>query len=93
MKKKSVQVVVVVLMAVFAAVITAAAAQEITKININSATVEELAVLEKIGPTIAARIVEYRKQNGMFGKPEDIMNVKGVGQKTFELNKDRIVVE
>jgi len=93
MKRKSVQIVMFLLVVVFAVVSTAGATQEIEKININTATAEELAVLDKIGPKIATRIADYRQENGPFEKPEDIMNVKGVGQKTFELNKDRIVVE
>lgn len=68
-------------------------AEETEKININTATVEELAKLEQIGPAYAARIVEYRETNGPFKQPEDIMKVKGIGPKTFEANKDRITVE
>ncbi|MCP4108497.1 MAG: helix-hairpin-helix domain-containing protein [Desulfobacteraceae bacterium] len=62
------------------------------KININKASEEELQQLKMIGEVIAKRIVEYRKENGSFESPEDIMNVKGIGDKVFELNKDRIVV-
>ena len=60
------------------------------KININTASVEEIAKLEKIGPSYAERIVQYRKEHGPFEKPEDLMKVKGIGPKTFELNKDKI---
>lgn len=63
------------------------------KININKADAETLAQLKKIGPTIASRIVEYRVKNGPFKSPEDIMNVKGVGQKTYDGIKDQIVVK
>ncbi|MCP4349050.1 MAG: helix-hairpin-helix domain-containing protein [Desulfobacterales bacterium] len=62
------------------------------KININKASEEELQQLKMIGEVIAKRIVEYRKENGSFESPEDIMNVKGIGNKVFEQNKDRIVV-
>jgi competence protein ComEA len=68
-------------------------AEQTEKVNINSATVEEIAKLEKIGPSYAERIVQYRKENGPFTKPEDILKVKGIGPKTFELNKDKISVE
>ncbi len=61
------------------------------KVNINRADAEELVTLKRIGPTVAARIVEYRVKNGPFKNPEDIMKVKGVGAKQFELIKDRIV--
>lgn len=63
------------------------------KININIAGVEELASLDKVGDKYAQRIVEYREKNGMFEKAEDIVNVKGIGSKIWEANKDRIVVE
>ena len=62
------------------------------KVNINEATVEELAQLKNVGPGYAQRIVEHREQNGAFEKPEDITKVKGIGQKTWELNKERIIV-
>jgi competence protein ComEA len=68
-------------------------AGEIEKVNINTATVEEIAKLEKIGPSYAERIVQYRKEHGPFEKPEDLMKVKGIGPKTFELNKSKITVE
>ena len=63
------------------------------KININTAGVEELVKLERIGEKYAQRIIEYREKNGPFEKPEDIMKVKGIGSKIWELNKERIVVE
>ena len=68
-------------------------AKEMKKININEASVAELTQLNRIGPKIAQRIVEYRENHGPFVQPEDIMNVKGIGPKTFKLNKDRITVE
>ncbi|MBF0209556.1 MAG: helix-hairpin-helix domain-containing protein [Desulfamplus sp.] len=63
-------------------------------VNINRADAIELSsVLKKVGPKIAAAIVEYREANGEFKVPEDIKKVKGVGDKIFELNKDVIVVQ
>ena len=62
-------------------------------VNINTATVDELVQLDRVGPKYAARIVEFRDQNGPFKAPEDIMQVAGIGPKTFEANKDRIVVK
>ena len=70
-----------------------ALAQQQVKININKASVEELSTLKRIGPSYAQRIVDYRKQNGPFEKPEDIMKVRGIGVKTFEANKDFITCE
>jgi len=63
------------------------------KINLNTATLEELMTLDRIGPKYAQRIIDYRDTNGPFEKIEDIMKVKGIGPKTFEANKDKITVE
>ena len=68
-------------------------AEEQGKININTATVEELVQLSRVGPSYAEKIVAFRQENGPFKAPEDIMLVAGIGQKTFELNKDRIIVK
>jgi competence protein ComEA len=68
-------------------------AEDMKKININKASVVELTQLKRIGPKIGKRIVEYRENYGPFVLPEDIMKVKGIGPKTFKLNKDRITVE
>jgi competence protein ComEA len=62
-------------------------------ININTATVEELVQLDRVGPRYAEKIVVFRQENGLFKTPEDIMLVSGIGQKTFEVNKDRIIVK
>ena len=77
--------------AVFVAFVPALCADE-GKININEASVDELTQLKNIGPAYAERIVQYREEKGPFEKPEDIMKVKGIGPKTWDLNKDRIVV-
>ena len=68
-------------------------AEEVEKVNINKASVEELAQLQGIGLKYAEKIVQYREEHGPFVKAEDIMNVSGVGPKTFEENKDRITLE
>ena len=65
----------------------------VSKININTAPEEELVKMKRVGPVIAGRIVEYRETHGPFQRPEDIMNVKGIGQKTWEYNRDIITVE
>ena len=63
------------------------------KINLNTATVKELAQLNRIGMKYAERIVKYREDNGLFKTTEELIKVPGIGLKTLELNKDRIVVE
>ncbi len=60
-------------------------------LNLNTATVEELEALPGIGPTLAQRIIDYRDQNGFY-VIEDIMNVSGIGQSTFDKIKDLITV-
>ena len=82
-----------VVMAVLTTFVPALWAGETDKVNINTGTVEEIAKLEKIGPKYAERIVQYRKDHGPFEKPEDITKVKGIGPKTFELNKNKITVD
>ncbi len=62
------------------------------KVNINTDGKEQLMTLTNIGDVVADRIIEYRKANP-FTSPEDLMKVKGVGEKTFEKNKDRIIVK
>ncbi|GBC60183.1 hypothetical protein DENIS_1134 [Desulfonema ishimotonii] len=62
------------------------------KIDINKATVDELSQLKNIGPKKAAAIVAYRDKNGPFKTPGDLINVSGIGAKTFEANKDLITV-
>ena len=67
-------------------------AEPTARININTAGVDELVQLKGIGPSYAAKIVQYRETNGPFKTPEELMNVPGIGPRTLELNKDRIVV-
>ena len=52
-------------------------------INLNTATLAELQSLPGIGAKVAARIVEYRTKKGPFRKVEELMNVQGIGEKTF----------
>ena len=52
-------------------------------IDINSADVEELMELPGIGQSYAQRIVDYRQEHGAFERIEDLMNVRGIGEKTF----------
>ena len=61
-------------------------------VNLNHATVEELARLPEIGPSMAQRIVEYRSAHGAFTIASDIQLVAGIGPKTFDAIKDYITV-
>jgi competence protein ComEA len=61
-------------------------------INVNSATAEQIAFLPRVGIKLAERVVEYRKSNGPFKKIEDLMEVKGVGEKLFVALKPHLTV-
>ena len=60
------------------------------KININTATEEELDTLPGIGPSTAAKIIDYRKENGKFKNIEEIKEVSGIGDAKYEKIKDLI---
>lgn len=62
------------------------------KVNINTASSEELRTLNGVGPATAEKIIVHRESNGNFKKIEDIMDVSGIGEKTFEKFKDKICV-
>jgi competence protein ComEA len=61
-------------------------------INLNTASVAQLETLPGIGKSTAERILEYRQKNGSFKKVEDLMNVRGVGEKSFLKLKPLITV-
>ena len=61
----------------------AAASTPSGKINLNTATVSQLEDLPGVGPALAARIVEHRQKNGAFKSVEDLMAIKGIGEKNF----------
>lgn len=54
------------------------------KVNINAASADQLSALPGVGAKLAARIVEYRQKSGAFKSVQELMNVKGVGEKNFE---------
>ena len=53
------------------------------RVNVNSATVEQLTALPGVGPALAARIVEHRQKSGAFRTTQEVMSVKGIGEKNF----------
>nr|WP_277601599.1 ComEA family DNA-binding protein [Colwellia sp. Arc7-635] len=64
--------------------------QEIYVVDINEADIETLALLKGVGEKRAKAIVAYRELHGKFNSVEDLLNVKGIGQRMLELNKERI---
>jgi competence protein ComEA len=56
-------------------------------VNVNTATAEQLDLLPGVGPAVASRILEHREKNGNFKAAEDLMLVKGIGEKSFEKMK------
>jgi competence protein ComEA len=89
--------------AVFAAQLAAQGAQKpapartearpaVASINLNTATAAELEKLPGIGQKVAARIVEYRQKNGPFKKVEELMNVQGIGEKSFLQFRSQLTV-
>jgi len=62
------------------------------KVNLNTATAEQLETLPGIGPVSARNILEYRKKAGKFSRIEEIINIKGIGEKKFLKIKDRLTV-
>lgn len=61
-------------------------------VNINTATAAELQKLPGVGPATATRIIEYRQKNGGFKRVEDLMNIRGIGEKSFLKLKPLITI-
>ena len=62
------------------------------KVNINTADLTQLQTLNGVGPVTAQKIIDYRTQSGRFTSIDDIKNVSGIGDKTFENMRDQITV-
>lgn len=71
----------------------AAAAAVMGKINVNSATAEQLAALPGVGEVTAKAIVDYRQMNGPFKTVDDLMEVKGIGEKKLEAIRPLVSLE
>ena len=62
-------------------------------VNINTADASQLALLPRVGPALSQRILDFRKDNGDFEAPEELILVRGIGEKTFELLEPYVVVK
>ncbi len=71
---------------------TPALAGEGKTVNVNTATAAELELLPRIGPAVAARIVEQREKNGAFKNLDDLMLVRGIGESTYEQLKPYVAL-
>lgn len=65
----------------------------VLSIDINKASARELERLPGIGPVLASDIVRYREKRGRFKYPEELKEVKGIGDKKFEAIKDLVAIE
>lgn len=61
-------------------------------VNINTADLAQLSLLPRVGPSVAQRILDFRKENGPFKSPEDLMLVQGIGEKTFQLLRPYLAI-
>jgi competence protein ComEA len=82
-----------ILAALFLVLVALPAAWASGPVNVNSASAEELSQLGNIGPAKAAAIVAYREENGPFRSVQDLTKVTGIGERTVEMNLDRIAFD
>ena len=82
-----------VLIAMFLLLSAPAFAEPADPVNVNTADVEALTTLRGIGPSRAEAIIAYREANGPFRSLHELMQVRGIGERTLEENMDLIVLE
>lgn len=91
MSRQSAKIALLLLVSICAWSVVPASAQG--KVNINTAKVEQLTLLPRVGPVVAQRIVDFREQNGSFKTPQDLLLVSGIGDRTFDLIEPYVSVE
>ena len=79
---------------VFSLMLYAGSANAQQAIDINSASAKEIAAAMKgVGEKRAQQIIEYRKANGPYQSIDDLINIKGIGKKTIQANREKIMVK
>jgi competence protein ComEA len=82
-----------ILAALFLVLVALPAAWASGPVNVNSASAEELSQLGNIGPAKAAAIVAYREEHGPFRSVQELTKVTGIGERTIEMNLERIELD
>ena len=67
--------------------------QDTERVNINKASAAELAKLQEVGPKFAVRIIEYRQKYGPFKLTEELMEIRGIGPRTYDRIRDQIIAQ
>ena len=67
--------------------------QDAERVNINKASAAELAKLQEVGPKFAVRIIEYRQKYGPFKLTEELMEIRGIGPRTYDKIRDQIIAQ
>lgn len=82
----------VLIMVLVAAGLAAQAAHAEGVVNVNTAGLDELMLLPRVGPSVAQRIIDHREKNGDFKVKEDLMLVRGIGEATFALLEPYVTI-
>ena len=95
---KTIATTLVTLVCLLLAALPAAAAEDAggateSVVNINQASATELARLPRVGPALAQRIIDFREENGPFEHPDDLLLVRGIGEKTYAMMAPYVAVE
>ena len=80
-------------LALLGVAVLAAAQSPSGVVNINTASLDELSLLPRIGPSLAQRIIDFREANGRFKATEELILVRGIGDSTYEMLEPFITLE
>ena len=91
--KRRVIATMLVLLVVAAAVAAGEGGSSKGVVNINTASAEQLQLLPRVGPALAKRIIEFRQANGPFKRVEELVAVRGIGEKSLEQLRPYVVTK